>query len=99
MWLGLANAASSGVAVFSEAANTVNSSISEAANTVNATSASMRQNKRKGIICFDASLRGPKNRGGWGERRPQTKCSNDGFGKDSDRARLTKAGRLRGSQA
>ena len=47
---------------------------SEAANAANA---SMRQNKRKGIICFDASLHDPKKRGGL------TQCSSDGFGEDS----------------
>ena len=64
---------------------------SEAANAVNA---SRRQNNRKGIICFDASLHDLKKWGGL----PifLTQCSNDGFGEDSDGARLTKAGGLGG---
>ena len=53
----------------------------------------MRQNKRKGIICFDASLHGKPAEGLGGRRSPPeiaNRTPEDGFGKDSDGARLTK---------
>ena len=60
------------------------------------------QNKRKGIICSNTSLHSLKRPGGSGgssRLHLQTQCSNDGFGKDSDGARLTEAGGLGGGLA
>ena len=55
----------------------------------------MRENKRKGIICFDASKHGLNQAGGVAAPpHLLAQCSNDGFGQDSNGARVTKAGGL-----
>ena len=53
----------SSISEFSDVANTVRSGISEFSEAANAANASMRQSKRKAIICFDASLHGLRKRG------------------------------------